>query len=258
MPPDSTPPPSDAAGETENENSEPDSDDLDNETIWYQPSTWLDSEWDKTIELGLNGTSGNTEMMSLRAGGKLERESDWHKFLFEIVHNRAESGGVSTQDNALGKLRFERKLGESRWSLFAQGTGEYDEFKAFDVRLAGNLGVNYQFIKTESTTLAGDFGSGVSREIGGPDDSYVPEAVFGLDFKHSLSKRQKIYAKSEYYPDWGDFDSYRVVTDTGWELLLDDAWNLNLKVGIIDRYDSTPNGRRPNDVDYAVMLLWRL
>ena len=257
-PPSDSSPPTEMAGEAEAEPSEPGPEDLDYVMVWYQPSTWFDSEWDKTIELGLNGSGGNSETISFRVGGKAERETDLHKFLFEIVHNRAESAGVSTQDNVLGKLRFDRKLDESRWSLFVQGTGEYDEFKAFDVRLACNLGVNYKFITSESTTLAGDFGSGVSREIGGPDDSYVPEAVLGLDFKHQLSKRQKVYLKSEYYPDWGDFHSYRVVTDTGWELLLDDAWNLNLKIGIIDRYDSTPNGRRPNDVDYSVLLLWKL
>ena len=37
-------------------------------------------------------------------------------------------------------------------------------------------------------SATGRFGSGVSREIGGPDDDLVPEAVFGLDFlRYSFS-----------------------------------------------------------------------
>lgn len=244
--------------EPQNEFFEPNPDDLREGYIWYQPSTWEDFGWDSTIELGMNGSTGNARTNSLKAGFKAERETEIYKFLFDIVHNRASAGNVSTQNNVISKLRLDRKLHESRWSLFAQGMGVYDEFKDFDVRLVGNMGVNYKFIKTDTTTLAGDFGSGVSHEIGGPDDSYVPEALFGLDFEHQLSKRQKLYAKFDYFPDWVDWSSYRAVTDAGWELLLDEEWGLNLKIGVIDRYDSTPGSRKPNDLNYSMLLLWKL
>jgi hypothetical protein len=29
-----------------------------------------------------------------------------------------------------------------------------------------------------------------------------------------------------------------------------------LKLSVIDRYDSTPQGARPNDLDYSTLLLW--
>ena len=29
-------------------------------------------------------------------------------------------------------------------------------------------------------------------------------------------------------------------------------------MGVIDRYDSTPNGRKHNDLDYFITLLWKL
>jgi len=248
----------DVPNEPQNEFFEPDPDDLKEDYLWYQPSTWEDFGWDTTIELGMNGSAGNSRTNSLKAGFKAERETEIYKFLFDVVHNRAATEDVSTQNNVLSKLRLDRKLGESRWSLFAQGYGEYDEFKDFDARLVGNLGATYMFLKTETTKLSGDFGSGVSHEIGGFDDSYTPEAVFGLDFKHQLSKRQKLYAKCDFFPDWGDWSSYRVVTDTGWELLLDEEWGLNLKIGVIDRYDSTPGSRKPNDLDYSMLLLWKL
>ena len=41
-------------------------------------------------------------------------------------------------------------------------------------------------------------------------------------------------------------------------MLLDEATNMSLKLGIIDRYDSTPNGLKPNDLNYSLMLLWKL
>ena len=44
----------------------------------------------------------------------------------------------------------------------------------------------------------------------------------------------------------------------GWEVLLSHAANLSLKLGLIDRYDSTPNGLERNDLNYTALLLWKL
>ena len=111
---------------------------------------------------------------------------------------------------------------------------------------------------TDTTQFRPRFGSGVSREFGGVDEEWKPEAVFGFDFTRQISSRQEFKATVDYFPVWGDFADYRLLTDISWELVLDEVNNLSLKVGVIDRYDSTPNGAQPNDVDYSVLLLWSL
>ena len=154
--------------------------------------------------------------------------------------------------------RFDYKLGDSRWSLFQVTRLEYDEFKAFDLRLALNGGIGYAFIRTDTRTLTGRFGAGASREFGGLDDSWVPEAVFGIDYIHKLSDRQRLAITSDYYPSWEDFMDYRLVTQASWEIVLDQETNLSLKVGLLDRYDSTPQGLQHNDLDYFITLLWKI
>ena len=96
------------------------------------------------------------------------------------------------------------------------------------------------------------------REFGGIDDEWVPEANFGADFEHCLTKRQKLKLTTDYYPSWEDSDNFRLVSNANWEILLDEATNLSLKIGAVDRYDSTPNGLQHNDIDYYVTLLWKL
>ncbi len=90
------------------------------------------------------------------------------------------------------------------------------------------------------------------------DDSWVPEADFGFDFERQLTERQKFTASVDFYPAWEDFSDYRVLTNLAWEVLLDEASHLNLKIAVNDRYDSTPHGAKANDVDYALLLLWKL
>ncbi len=117
--------------------------------------------------------------------------------------------------------------------------------------------MGYAFIKRDTRQLAGRFGSGASREFGGGDETWVPEAVFGTDYEHKLSKRQKLSANVDYFPAWEDFTDYRIVSKASWELSLDEETHLSLKIGMIDRYDSTPFGLDPNDVDYFVTLMWK-
>jgi putative salt-induced outer membrane protein YdiY len=225
---------------------------------WHQPKYWLGPTWTGSIELGMNGSEGNAQAFSMRAGANLKRETKLYTLAFELSHARTTADSLETQNNALGKIRLDRNLGESRWTLFGTGNAEYDQFKAFDLRLAAHAGVGYKLIKNESTTLLGRIGSGVSHEIGGPDDSYVPEALLGLDFEHQITAKQKLVFKSEYLPEWGEYENYRLVSDASWECLLDEASNLSLKIGAIDRYDSTPNGLKANDIDYLLLLLWKL
>ena len=57
-------------------------------------------------------------------------------------------------------------------------------------------------------------------------------------------------------PDVTDFLDYRLKSKASWEVLLDEETNLSLKVSLLDRYDSTPNGKKANDLDYTLTLLW--
>lgn len=222
---------------------------------WFSP-TWC-PHWESSIELGLNGSDGNSEAFNFQVGASLKRETDQHRLALSSRYNKSSTESIETQNNAFGEARYDRLLGYSRWTLFTFGTLEYDEFRAFDLRLAINSGVGYQIISNDLATLTGRFGSGVSHEIGGPVDDYVPEALFGFDLEYQITARQKMTAKSDYFPDWGEFSEYRIHSDIGWEVLLDEATNLSLKLAVADRYDSTPNGLERNDVNYSLLLLWR-
>ena len=153
---------------------------------------------------------------------------------------------------------WDYQLSNPRWSWFNKLGLEYDEFKNFDLRVFLNTGLGYLFVDNDTTQLRGRFGAGTSREFDSPDNEWKPEATFGADLNHQLSARQKLSLVVDYYPTWDDFSDYRVIADAGWEVVLDKASNLSFKVGVIDRYDSTPNGAQRNDVDYSVLLLWKL
>ena len=106
-------------------------------------------------------------------------------------------------------------------------------------------------------TFIGRFGAGASREFGGPDNEWKPEALFGMDYDHQVNARNKLIAKADYFPEWRDFSNFRFIMDLSWEYLIDADGNLSLKLGAVDRYDSTPNGAKRNDVNYSALLLYK-
>jgi putative salt-induced outer membrane protein YdiY len=212
--------------------------------------------WEGSVELGLDGSEGNSRQFNLRLGVDLKQKTDRDVIGLDFDYHRTTSHSEETAHRAFLDWRYEWLFKDSPWTWFAHGTVDYDEFKAFDVRVSIDTGLGYQFIDTEATSLVGRCGGGWSREIGGPDDRYVPESVFGLDFERQLNKRQKLTATVDYTPDVTDFRDFRLKVKAAWEVLLDADMNLSLKLSVLDRYDSTPHDAEPNDVDYAATLLW--
>jgi putative salt-induced outer membrane protein YdiY len=226
--------------------------------VWYNPWSWIPKDgWSNSAELGTNGSAGNAESFSFQAGTRVKRKSDFTLFDLRLTHNRTQANSIETQNNALLYTDFERFLGKSKYSLFVKNGLEYDEFKAFDLRFFINSGIGYNFYNTKDLKLTSRFGAGTSREFGGPDDRWVPEALFGMDYEHQITKRNKLIAKVDYFPEWTDFANFRMISDLSWEYLLDEKGNLSMKIGALDRYDSTPNGRKPNDVNYSALLLYK-
>ncbi len=225
---------------------------------WIQPTNWFTSPvWDFGMELGVNGSEGNAQSFSLLASTNLQRKTEGNTLDIGLTYGKTEANGAETQNYAMFNSRWDWNI-SPRWFLYNKDVFEYDEFKAFDLRLVFSGGLGYHFLERDDTTLTGRGGAGVSREFGGPDNSWVPEANLGLDFEHELTARQKVKLTTDYYPAWEDFLDYRLLTNAHWEILLDEETNLSLKMGIIDRYDSTPNGRKHNDFDYFITLLWKL
>lgn len=227
--------------------------------LWYMPAYWFGpAPWDAGVELGINGSEGNNSVFSMRTGGHLKREWNQWKLDSSLVYNKNHTNGVETQNNGMLDTRLDRLLGESRYTLFVLENLIYDEFQAYDVQLSLNTGVGYHLIKNERTDLTTRVGAGSTREFGGGNEVWEPQALFGLDLTHSISKMQRLKAKVDYFPEWEDFRNYRVISDLSYEVDLDQPKNLSLKFSLIDRYDSTPNGSKPNALDYAVLLLWKL
>lgn len=226
-------------------------------TRWYEyPRAWIKG-WDSHAEFGLDGSDGNANTLAMQAGLELKRTTKRYTLGMDVNYRQASSRNETTEQNGRFNVNFDRLLGDTSWSAFAKHGMEWDKFKPFDLRLNLNGGVGYYWVRSDTSTLATRFGAGASREIGAPIDDWIPEAVFGMEAERQITSRQKLKGKFDYFPAWEDFGDYRLVSDVSWEILLDGSENLSLKLAATDRYDSTPQGAKPNDVYYSLLLLYK-
>lgn len=214
--------------------------------------------WSGESELGLTGTEGNSQNFKIRLGGKVKRETDRTIFTLDAIYRLANLQSVRSENRLFATDKMEFLFHKRPMSFFLSGTTEYDQFKAFDVRLARHTGFEYFFLKNDTTTLKARLGFGASKEIGGPQNKWVPEALVGSDFEWTISKRQKLTATVDVFPDVSDPTDYRAQAKIAWELLIDPEMGLTLRLGILDLFDSTPeSNRKRNDIDYFATLLWK-
>lgn len=224
---------------------------------WYQyPRRWMRG-WDSHAELGLDGSTGNARTLAIQTGLETKRQTDDYTLALDFDYRQASNRSVTTEDNGRFNLDYDRLLHDSPWAWFGKYGMEWDKFKAFDLRVWGNGGAAYHWVRRDDATLVTRFGAGASKEIGAPVDDWIAEAVFAAEAERQLTSRQKLKGKVEYFPAWEDFSNFRLVSDLAWEILLDESDNLSLKLAATDRYDSTPQGAKKNDLYYSLLLLYK-
>lgn len=218
--------------------------------------SWLRG-WTGSAALGLNGADGNTERISFRAEAGGKRTVEAYETSFNLLYTYGRENSRETENRFEGGLRNDWLFKDSPWRLFALAKYEYDNFQDWDHRVSAFVGPAYEFLKTDTTFLLGRVGAGVSREFGGEDNTWTPEGLIGADFEHKFSDRQKLTASADFYPALDDFGPYRFTAKGAYEILVDPSNGLTLRLGVEDRYDSTPGeGFKRNDITYFALLAW--
>jgi putative salt-induced outer membrane protein YdiY len=226
---------------------------------WYQPVYWIGpGDWESAVEMGLNGTSGTNDTLSLRTGGYFKGKNDYRKIDASLYYNGTNSEGVQTQANALLSARHDWLLGKSPWSIYVLTQLFYDEFQVYDLDLNVNSGFGYQWIDRESLKLSTQVGAGASREFGGEDDHWAPEAQVGFDYEQTIFGGHKLTAGVDYFPEFENFSRYRILSELAWEAQLSQPENISLKIAATNRYDADPADTEQSVLNYSVLLMWKL
>ena len=212
--------------------------------------------WEGSVELGMDGSSGSANTMSIRFGVESKLKMEKNIFSIDLDYHKASTDGQKNTNRLYFDWRYEKPKVAGPFYWYVNGTTTYDEFQPWKVQVSSSTGLGLKVIDTERFCFGSRFGGGFSQDIGGPDESIKPELYWGFDSVWKITNRQKFVTSLDYYPDVTHFNYFRNIFKFSWEILLDEEMNLSMKFNTTDRFYRPNPGGVPNDVDYSVVLLW--
>jgi len=213
------------------------------------------SPWSGSIEFGLNGSQGNVDILKVRSGLDITYDDPSNYFNFNAVYVVTRYQDQTIEQKAIATARNEVYL-DNVWAWYAQGALEYDEFLSVDFLLGAHNGLSFTAYNANNTRLKLRGGIGTAWQYGGLIDEWIPEAQFGGDLDYALTARTKISLAADYYPEMRNFARYRIRGRAALEVLLDQELNLLMRVGVLDRYNEPRFGRKANDLDYFLTIVF--
>ena len=198
--------------------------------------------WNQAINVALGLQNGQKDSTNIFTSYQADRTIDEHKVIVDISYRVAESDGARTENRFSSKWGNTWFQSDSKWDVFTNLQFDWSEFQSWDKRIIGDIGVGYELINTlegdEAFTLTISVGSGFRKEFNSSNESIIPEGLFGTKAQWNISKKQKLSAETTWYPDYADFENYRLVTKAIWNIQLDAVENLQFSVGLLHEYDS--------------------
>jgi hypothetical protein len=200
------------------------------------------SNWDQSISVGLNVQNGQKDTKSFSALYNANKTENGHKSTIDMSYQRAQSDGERTLNRFASAWGNEWFRAASRWNTFSMLQFDWAEFQSWDQRLIGNMGIEYDLIQSQEAdkkfTLAVRIGSGFRKEFHSFDEDLIPEGLLGASVSWSISNLQTFSADTTWYPDYNDFENYRLVTNAAWDLQLTSIENLEFSIGLMHEYNS--------------------
>ena len=217
--------------------------------------------WTSRIELGFSGSAGTSEDTNLRLAFKTAYKTPQESYTIDASHILTTSRGDRTDNKFTAGILAEWPFAESRWSYFAQGRYNFDEFQSWEHRISAGGGLGYPLVNLDNADGSDRFdfklrgGLGARKEFGSLREDVQPEGIFAWDLEWNVAPGQAFSTDTAIYPNLQDLDDYRVVTNARYTMEMDALEGLNLTVGIAHEWQSRVDpGVPPNDFTAYVSL----
>jgi len=212
--------------------------------------------WEHKIGAGFNGKQGNTNTQSAHAEYRGFFEDEKKRWELRSVYDFNKGDEDDAQNEFYAQATRDWLRPNSEWFYFAFGKYEWDEYKSWDHKLSGTLGTGYEFIKRDDLLVLGRLGLAGEQEIGGPGEGFTPELMFGGDIRKTFSEQHSLMLKTAFYQSLDD-TGWRNISNLDWDIVIDRALGLGLKLGLENEYEDQPSGDDVhNDFKYKLTLVW--
>ncbi len=213
--------------------------------------------WDKTLAAGVTGSDGNTDSLNVYASFDTGYEDDNDRWAIAADVFYSENEGVNTTNYYQASITKDWLMPEEPYFYWAQAKYENDRFTGWEERTSGYVGVGYEFIDKDNYNLLGRLGAGAAYEAGIINE-LTPELFLGLEGKWDIDENSSLNYYTYFYPSLDPaFSDFRNTTGVAYQVAVDKAKGMSLKVGAENQYNSAAaEGTEENDLKYYLALVY--
>lgn len=198
------------------------------------------AKWKVRLELGLNGQTGNSEILNFNGGLTIKREAPGDRLTLYGLGRYSRDNGVRSANEIIGGANWEVDLTD-RLYWYLKGELEHDEFEALDLRATVTTGLGYFVIREKESDWKIRGGIGYQHETfdtGESDDQAIID--LGWDYRRDFAPFLQFVHSLTVNPSLEDIKDVRVVMTNAVEIPLEPSKNWKLRLGIKHQYDAEP------------------
>jgi hypothetical protein len=212
--------------------------------------------WTRRVGVGVAGAEGNSVNANVSATLSLSFEDEVKRWLFAANYFFGSTDRDTNTNKAFVGLERDWKFADSPFYLFGRTGYEFDDFRSFRHRVAGNGGVGYWLLDGERWhwKLGGRLGAGVSYQWD-DDERLRPEAVVGLDSIWAAAPGHTFEIHADAFPDLAHLGEFRTRSTADWVVDLSEGEGLALSLGVLHEYVSDTDLKK-HDLTYRGLLAY--
>lgn len=213
--------------------------------------------WEHSIGLGFSLTKGNSDTVLATANWLSQRKWLKNELRFGADGTYGENDGEKNSQSAHAFAQYNRLFGAAdRAYGYLRADGYHDDIADIEYRVILSPGVGYYFIKSDKTSLSGEFGPGYVIEKKGDESRDYLTLRFAERFEHKFNDRVRLWQSLEFLPQVDDWENYIINAEIGVDSTL--SKKLSLRAYVQDTYTSKPaEGRKENDVKLVTSLVYK-
>ena len=214
-----------------------------------------DGDWKRSLELGVNTASGNSDALRCTGAASAARETETNFLFLKASGRYCESDGEKDAEEATGEGKLQHRLTERVYAAL-DGNAHRDRIADLDYRVRGSLSLGRHFIWTERTVLSAEAGPGYVAEKKGGEPEGFAAGRLAQYLEILVADDLQVWESTEFVQDLEDSAIYFVNAEIGLETVL--TGNLSLRFTVEDRYDSQPaDDKEANDLLTTTALNWK-
>ena len=203
--------------------------------------------WSFTMGAAFGYVQNVNDEVNVRLSAQAEHNSELARLRINNVYFLNRANGVVIDNDVEVSTIQDWFFSGSRFSIFAKGTYQWDEFEEWEQRISGYLGPGYKIVDLDDLKIDGRLGGGVTYEYGIPQ--LLPELLVSTEWNWQIDARQRVTGNFAYAPDVTESNQYRLSLNLEWNFRLQDTEGMSFYLGLRNEYQSiVPEGSTRNDL----------